>query len=224
MKQGLIHVCFVIDSSGSMYGSVKDVIGGFEKTIEEQKKVKDGECIVSMYTFASDVKQIYLGKNINDIGKLEYQPSGMTKLLDGVGRAIDEIGEWLAGKPEEERPSKNLIVIITDGEENYSTDYTREKVKEMITHQETKYNWTFVFLGADLTNVDDARSLGITNIACNTKSDFSNNYDFISSSASLYRSCADAVTADACLKAYVSTGLTEMNAEYELKTGIKIDD
>ena len=49
MKDKLIHVAFIIDSSGSMSGSESDVIGGFKKTIEEQKAVKDGECIVTLY-------------------------------------------------------------------------------------------------------------------------------------------------------------------------------
>jgi len=37
MKDNFIHVCFVIDESGSMWGSEEDVRGGFKKVIEEQK-------------------------------------------------------------------------------------------------------------------------------------------------------------------------------------------
>ena len=123
MKEKLIHVVFVVDSSGSMSGSEQDVIGGFKKTIDEQKKIKDGDCIVSLYEFASDVKQVYLGKSLNEIDGLDYTVGGMTRLYDGMGTAIDEVGRWLADKPEEERPSKNLIVVITDGGENSSYEY-----------------------------------------------------------------------------------------------------
>ena len=68
MKDKLVHVCFVIDSSGSMSGSEKDVIGGFNKTIAEQKAVKDGDCVVSLYEFDSSVKKVYLGKNLDEVG------------------------------------------------------------------------------------------------------------------------------------------------------------
>ena len=47
MKDNFIHVCFIIDSSGSMWQSTDDVIGGFNRTIKEQKDVKNGKCSVS---------------------------------------------------------------------------------------------------------------------------------------------------------------------------------
>ena len=72
MKDKLVHVCFVIDSSGSMSGSEQDVIGGFNKTIAEQKAVKDGDCIVSLYEFDSVVKKVYLGKKLGEVGDFKY--------------------------------------------------------------------------------------------------------------------------------------------------------
>ena len=62
MKANYIHVCFVIDKSGSMFSSIKDVEGGFKRIIEEQKQVKDGECSISLYTFNNEVEEVYLGK------------------------------------------------------------------------------------------------------------------------------------------------------------------
>ena len=109
MKDKLIHVAFIIDSSGSMSGSEADVIGGFKKTIDEQKKVKDGECIVSLYEFASDVKQVYLGKTLDEVKDLDYTVGGMTRLYDGIGTAVDDIGKWLSDMDESERPSKILL-------------------------------------------------------------------------------------------------------------------
>ena len=76
MKDNLIHVCFVVDESGSMYGSISDVIGGFERTIKEQSENKDGECIVSLFTFNDKVKELYLGKNIKDVKTIDYHPGG----------------------------------------------------------------------------------------------------------------------------------------------------
>ena len=140
MKDKLIHVCFIIDSSGSMSGSEQDVIGGFKKTIDEQRKVKDGDCIVSLYEFASDVKQVYLGKSLDKVDDLDYNVGGMTRLYDGIGTAVDEVGRWLADKPEEERPSKNIVVIITDGGENSSYEYRLKDIKDRIKEQTNKYS------------------------------------------------------------------------------------
>ena len=170
MKANFIHVCFVVDSSGSMALSIDDVKGGFKKIIEEQKANTEGECAVSYLDFNSKVTEVYRGKNVKDINsELEYTPFGMTALMDGVGIAIDTIGKWLNSMPEDEKPEQNLIVIITDGKENFSKEYSASRVREMIKHQQDKYSWNFVFLGADLTNIKDAIDLGIKTRGITTK-------------------------------------------------------
>ena len=128
MKDNLIHVCFVVDESGSMFGSVSDVVGGFERTIKEQSENKDGDCIVSLFTFNDNVKELYVGKNIKDVETIDYHPGGCTALFDGVGTAIDKVGKWLSNMDERERPSKDLFVIMTDGAENASKEYKSSQV------------------------------------------------------------------------------------------------
>ena len=222
MKKGLVHVIFVVDESGSMYGSVADVIGGYKKTIEEQKAVKDGECIVSMYKFSSTVEEVYLGKKVEDVGDLDYSPGGMTKLYDGIGTAVDNVGKWLNKMDEDEKPSKNLVVIITDGEENYSTEYSLDKIREMIKHQEDKYDWSFVYLGNDLSDAKDANNLGLKYKGFTTKKKFYNNYDWISTGATLYRCAATLDEANDAFASYATNALSMMNDEYEKDTGIKV--
>ena len=166
MKQGFIHITFVIDKSGSMYSKVADVIGGFNSFIQEQKDVKEGETEVSIYTFNDKVQKTVVNTNIDDISLLTeetYVPGGNTALNDALGTAINETGAYLASLNEEDRPSKVIIVVMTDGAENSSKEFTRDKVKEMITRQEEKYSWTFVSDGNDMTrrlssNID--RALG----------------------------------------------------------------
>ena len=63
--------------------------------------------------------------------------------------------------PEEDRPGKVLLVIITDGLENASREFTKDKVREMIAHQQEVYNWDFIFLGANMDAVSEAGHLGI---------------------------------------------------------------
>lgn len=263
-KQGLIHVCFVIDESGSMYGSEGDVIGGFNKTIEEQRAVEDGECLVSYFKFSDNVTEVFVGKKLEDIKPLtkgtgtwysfssatlnttlnadgsystdysfdekvhdttyEYTPGGCTAMNDGIGIAIDKIGKWLSDMPEDERPSKNLIVIMTDGEENSSKEYSLKKVREMIQHQTEKYDWTFVYMGMDITSAECADNLGINTRSYSSKSscDTYKNYSNISSAVSSWR-MSDASNADEVLCCNLCTSLDEMTSNYEHKTGIKIN-
>jgi len=90
-----INLVFVIDKSGSMYNNQEDVVNGFNSVIEEQKKNTDGRVTVSLFTFSDKVHDDYLGKDIDDIGKFVYEPDGLTALNDGIGHAIDRVGEWL---------------------------------------------------------------------------------------------------------------------------------
>ncbi len=222
MKDKLIHVCFVIDSSGSMAGSEGDVIGGFKKTIEEQKAVKDGECIVSLYEFASRVKQVFLGKKLDEVKDLDYTVGGMTRLYDGIGKAVDEVGKWLSDMDESERPSKNIIVIITDGDENYSTEYRLKDIKDRIKEQTEKYNWSFVYLGNDLSDAKDVDDIGIKYRGFTTKNKFYNNYDVISTGLTAYRCAATEADATLAFDASIEKSMTALNEEYKADTGIDL--
>lgn len=222
MKSNLLHICFVLDESGSMYGSVEDVIGGLQKLIDEQKQLKDGECIISVYRFANTVECDYLGKDVHEIPALKYEPGGRTAMNDGIGTAIDEVGLWLSDMDESERPSKNLIVIMTDGMENASQEYTLQDVKDRIKHQEEKYNWSFVYMGTDLNSLDDAKNLGIALASVSSRDNIVNNYSHVNSYATCYRS---AVTMDAFNDAErsLATSLNEDTVKYSAKNGIKIE-
>ena len=54
-----------------------------------------------------------------------------------------------------------IFVIMTDGLENSSREFTKSQVKEMIQEQQSKYNWHFTFLGADQDAFAEAGGLGI---------------------------------------------------------------
>jgi uncharacterized protein YegL len=222
MKDKLVHVCFVIDSSGSMSGSEKDVVGGFNKTIAEQKAVKDGDCIVSLYEFDSRVKKVYLGKNLDEVGDFNYKVGGMTRLYDGIGTAVDEVGKWLSDMDESERPSKNIIVIITDGGENSSTEYRLKDIREKIKEQTEKYSWDFVYLGNDLSDAKDANDIGIKYKGFTTKKKFYNNYDVISTGLTAYRCAANISEASLALDKSITESMYALNSEYKADTGIDL--
>lgn len=163
MKKNLTEIVFILDRSGSMSNLTADTIGGFNSMIENQKK-EEGEAFVTTVLFDDQYELLHNHKDINDVKPItnqEYFARGMTALLDAIGRTINSVGKRLSDTPEEERPEKVIFVITTDGMENASREFTRATIKEMIEHQQTKYSWQFMFLGANIDAVAEADSLGI---------------------------------------------------------------
>ena len=226
MKSNFIHVCFIIDESSSMWTSVGDVTGGFRKIIDEQKVNENGTCAISIFRFATTPKEAdFVMKDIREVENiLNYNPSGCTAMYDGIGVAIDEIGERLAAMPEEERPEKNLIVIMTDGEENSSHSYQPSKIREMIKHQEDKYNWTFLYIGTDISNTADADRIGIGRKFATTRGKMYKSYDTINTITSCYRTTKGlAEDRYAVMDMCLDMETTANNAEYKADTGIDIN-
>ena len=223
-----INLVFVIDKSGSMYPSRDDVVGGFNKTIEEQKANKDGKVTVSLYTFNDKVTEEYLGVDINDIAKFNYSPDGMTAMNDGIGTAIDNVGKWLYEKDRtgQEMPGKTLVVVMTDGMENFSKEYSLKQVQDKIKEQTEKYSWEFIYMGTDITTSKAADDLGFKFKTFNSRGKFSKNYDIINCATSAYRSMAatGASLADTTLAfaATLNEEAIKNTADYEKELGKKI--
>lgn len=163
MKENLTEIIFILDKSGSMSGLEKDTIGGFNSLIEKQKK-EQGEALISTVLFSDSSKVIHNRININDIPLLtsnEYYVSGCTALLDALGNSINYIIKKHKEINIDEVPEKTLFVITTDGYENASKEYTYSKIKSMIKDVKEKYNWEFIFLGANIDAVREASKFGI---------------------------------------------------------------
>lgn len=155
-------VC-VIDRSGSMASIAKEAIGGFNAFLEAQKNVP-GEATLTYVQFDNKYEMVHDGVPLEQVPALDsktFVPRGMTALLDAVGRTIDDVGRRLAAQPEGERPDKVIVCILTDGQENASSDYSKGRVREMIEHQRSKYGWEFIFLGANQDAFAEGSALGI---------------------------------------------------------------
>lgn len=156
-------IAYVQDKSGSM-ASVRDAaISAYNEFIQSQKAVP-GDAKITLVQFDTVYQFLYQGLDLPAVPALThetYRPSGGTALLDAIGRTIIETGHTLEKMPEHERPSKVIVVIQTDGEENSSREFGKDKIKEMIEHQENKYSWEFVFLGADKNAIMTAQTYGI---------------------------------------------------------------
>ena len=163
MKKGLTEVVFILDRSGSMSGLEGDTIGGFNSMIEKQKK-EEGEALVSTILFDNYSEVLHDRVEVSKIEPLtdrDYTVRGCTALLDAIGGAIHHIGNIHKYARNEDVPEHTIFIITTDGMENASHQYSREKIKAMIERQKTKYGWEFLFLGANIDAIETARSYGI---------------------------------------------------------------
>lgn len=163
MKTNHTDITIVLDRSGSMAAVADDTIGGFNRFLSDQRNTT-GSATITLHQFDDKFETPIAAQNIKTAPELTsktFVPRGMTALLDAIGRAITDTGTRLSALPENERAEKVVVVIITDGQENASREYNSAKVFEMISHQKDKYNWEFVFLGANQDAINTAVNLGM---------------------------------------------------------------
>jgi uncharacterized protein YegL len=163
MKKGLTELVFILDKSGSMSGLENDTIGGYNSMLAKQQDVA-GECLITTVLFDNNYELLHDRidlKAVSPITDKEYQVGGSTALLDAIGRTIHKIDNAQKHTADDYRAEKVMFVIITDGEENSSREYSAEKVKAQIERQKTKCGWEFIFLGANIDAVQTAGRLGI---------------------------------------------------------------
>ena len=151
MESEKIDIIFLIDRSGSMYGSENDTIGGFNSFIAKQKQ-NETDARVTTILFDHGYEVLYKRKDlyeVDDLTRNEYFVRGSTALLDAIGRTITSM--------DREIDNKVLFVITTDGYENSSKEFARQQIKNMINN----HNWEFIYLGADIDSYAEASSIGI---------------------------------------------------------------
>lgn len=158
------YIYAVLDKSGSMSQILDDSIGGFNHFLNEQKALPN-ECEMSIKLFNQSCSTIVEHTDLQKVQPLTretYSVDGMTALYDAIGSSIDELSAYLSKLNEEDRPNKVLIVILTDGQENSSKEYTSSKVSDMIKVQREGYNWEFIFLAANQDALSVADSINIS--------------------------------------------------------------
>lgn len=183
------EIVFVIDKSGSMAHLAGDTIGGFNGFIEGQKAL-DGKATLTTVLFDTTWKILHDGVDIHEVKPMttaDYSTYGGTAMLDAVGEIInrvqdrhDELGA--------EKPENVLFVITTDGEENSSHKFNKSQIEKMIKHQTNGHGWKFMFLGANMDAVKEARSLGINQ-------DYAVNYAYSSAGT---KAVYDTITTATC--------------------------
>lgn len=141
---------FLLDRSGSMLNCIDDTIGGYNSFIETQKELGG---TISLYLFDHEVSLVYENKNIEEVEKIDkmnYIPRGSTSLYDAIGSVLTRI----------KTSNTTTIIIMTDGHENSSQDYSLNSVKALIDMKKSD-GVEFLFLGADPSTFDEAEKIGI---------------------------------------------------------------
>jgi uncharacterized protein YegL len=163
MSKIFTEIVCIIDRSGSMYAIKDDAIGGFNTFLKTQKELP-GEATLTLVQFDTEYEMVHENSPLQDVPELNdstFSPRGMTALHDAIGRTIDTVGKRLKNMPDENRPAKVIVSILTDGEENSSREFNLSTIKEMIEHQRSKYSWEFIFLGANQDAFAEAGKIGI---------------------------------------------------------------
>ncbi len=159
----LTDITIILDRSGSMQSIKEAAIKGFNSFLKEQQK-SETDAVLTLVQFDHEYEVVFESVAIKDVKKLNHKtfsPRGTTALLDAIGVTINNVKNRIKLLKDESKPENVLIVVITDGYENASNKFTREKIFKKISKREKKDNWKFVFIGTNQDAISVGRSYGI---------------------------------------------------------------
>lgn len=155
-------IALIVDRSGSMYSVADDTKGSVENLIQEQKQ-ESGNASLTLVQFDHEYEIVYDFAPLQEVDEKEftsqYQPRGQTALVDAIARTILSMSDRI--ETMEEKPTRVVVAIVTDGLENASHEFTAEKVKALVKEKQ-ELGWDFIFLGADLDAVQTAGRYGFS--------------------------------------------------------------
>lgn len=157
------ELVFLLDRSASMEGLEKDTIEGFQSVIKKQISQKETVRVTTIL-FDDSCEELYFRQRVKDVPRMtekEYFVRGCTALLDAMGKTIHKMVSVEKSRKEMKKEIQVIFVIITDGIENSSREYTYDVVKRLI-EKKKKEGWEFLFLGANMNAVREAGNLGIS--------------------------------------------------------------
>ncbi|MBK8797092.1 MAG: VWA domain-containing protein [Anaerolineales bacterium] len=169
MRHDYTHISVILDRTGSMETIRDDTIGGFNAFLNEQKSAA-GYATMTLVQFDSQDPYEVLHKfapvtAVTELTRSTFVPRASTPLLDAIGRGVNDLEQSLSQMPEAVRPSRVVMVVITDGQENASREFRKDQIAKMIAEKQEKLDWQFVFLSADLDAINDALAAGVRSAA-----------------------------------------------------------
>src|SRR5579872_7509961 len=134
VKTDYAAIALIVDRSGSMCSVAEDTKGGIKQFIASQKQ-KEGKASFTLVQFDHEYQVLNNFSDLNSVDENafvnQYVPRGSTALLDAIGRTVIEMNQKIEKMDQPERPARVIVAIVTDGQENASTDFTVDKVKKL---------------------------------------------------------------------------------------------
>lgn len=159
MKQTKTELVLLIDKSGSMASIKKGMEKALNDFITEQKALP-GECNVSLIEFDDKYDVAFESRPLAQVGNIDINPRGGTALLDALGKTINTLDERLVNTTDENVPDVVCFVVVTDGEENSSKEYTGETIKKLLDEKTNALGWKFVYFGTNQDAIATATKFG----------------------------------------------------------------
>ena len=168
------HYLLILDKSGSMGSVRQETINNFNEQLQTikglEKKYPDQKYFVSLITFSSNMEEVMIdipASEVKEITEKDYVPDGMTALWHAMGQGISILKDRLTPKMfDSSKIVSSVIVIMTDGGENYShllpQQWTSERLKPIIESLNKDDRWTISFLGANQNSIMTSASVGIS--------------------------------------------------------------
>lgn len=164
MNNNITEIVCVLDRSGSMSSILDDAIGGFNAFLKEQKSISNSTAYLTVALFDDKYSLLHKHVNIQDVPEIDnntYTPRGMTALNDAIGKTINQLTIRLMSLANEDKPNNIIVLILTDGHENASKEFTQADIKNLISEKE-KSDWQFIYLAANQDAFETSRLLGIS--------------------------------------------------------------
>jgi hypothetical protein len=161
MKKATTFYHIILDQSGSMSDCINQTLNGLANQRKEilaiANEFPDREIRVGLTVFDHLVELKYRNLSVTELSQMksfEYIPNGFTALLDAIGMSVSDTERLMVNKDD-----AVVMVILTDGHENASKEYSHEQIKNLIQAKEATGNWSFTYLGATLDAVEIAKSM-----------------------------------------------------------------
>lgn len=148
LGQTLVHI--VLDETGSMMGIADQTVSKLREYIDGFRN--DPNVRFSLTTFDSGrgVRQRFDHQPAAAVRDFDYRPNHGTPLLDAVGSTIRKLEGCLAKGHYDPQPTRVLVVVLTDGQENSSREWKLEDVRRLLDDKQKRDDWAVIFLGAGI--------------------------------------------------------------------------
>ena len=163
MKKSKTFYHIILDQSGSMSDCVNQTLKGLadqrKEIIAIANEFPDQEIRVGLTVFDHNIELKYSNLSVTELSRMNsfhYRPNGQTALLDAIGMSVAATQRLMVNEGD-----SAVIIILTDGYENASKEYSHKQIKELIQAKEETGKWSFTYLGATLDAVEIARSMNI---------------------------------------------------------------